>query len=512
MPSVTRLASYAQLAWHAHQLRSTSNEQVRARARRHLVERLGKMRGLPQKLGQLLSVADATPDDFADDLTTLQDNGDPSPWAQIEPLLAAAWQCPIHQVLSDIDPHGHAASLGQVHQAITREGQQVAIKVQYPGIREALDTDLSLLGWLSIPVGNLRRGFDLAAYRRVLLDDLNRELDYEAEAAWQARFADWAAKQPALIIPDVVPELCAPQVLVSHWTDGDAWSDVQADWSEADRMALAGDLLKVFFEGLFLRGMLHADLHPGNLRFRRTPQGTQVVLYDFGCIYAPQPSQRVALLRLIRATRQRDESPWPFFLQLGFDPDLLAPLASRLPAICQLLFEPFTTPHAFNLQDWRLSERLSDVLGEDRWNFRVAGSPELIFLLRAFHGLSYYLRGLQTPVSWSRALGPCLDSLKDDLDALPTGSPPPAPCAFQSLARHLKIRVTERDQLKAQLTIPASSIDDLSALLDEDLLAKIRQRGIALEEVARDVRRRSYAAGEVFTLEESPRKISVWLE
>jgi predicted unusual protein kinase regulating ubiquinone biosynthesis (AarF/ABC1/UbiB family) len=292
-------------------------------------------------------------------------------------------------VLGDIDPVGRAASLGQVHRARLRDGTSVAVKVQYPGIREAVRSDLNLLGWLSAPVGNLRRGFDMRAYRRVLRQCLDEELDYRHEADNQAAFFRFAGAEPGLAVPELFPEFVTETVLVSSWEDGDDWDTVRAKWTVDEKRRLAEELLAVFLRGIFDRGMMHADWHPGNVRFRRGGRSPQVLLYDFGCVLRMPRQQSDALLRLIRATMREDESPWPPMIALGFDREFLEPIAAKLPALCRVLFEPFLVEYRYDLADWRLAERVGDILGDDRWNFRIAGPADLILLLRAWHGATY---------------------------------------------------------------------------------------------------------------------------
>jgi len=509
--SLDRAANYARLARHAYQLRHADGEAVREHARRHLSERMGKLRGLPQKLGQMLSFSESADASAGDDaFGRLQEQADPLPFDAVRPVLEAEWGQPLEAVLAEIEPTAHAASLGQVHRAITRDGRDVAVKVQYPGIRGAVHTDLKMLGWLSIPVGNLRRGFDLSGYRKIIMEDLDRELDYRQEAASQRAFAEWAANNPFLVVPQVVDELSTETVLVTDWVEGQPWHEVRDRWPDDDRKQLARGLLETFFHGIFSRKMLHADLHPGNLRFRNTGRGVKLVLYDFGCVYRPSEVERQALLRLIRATRLRNESPFPLLVRLGFDEKYLAPMAEKLPALCRALFEPLCVDYPYSMADWRLAERVSDILDEDRWNFRIAGPPSLILLLRAWHGLIHYLSGLGCAVPWYRALEPELRAHGQRLDAIPLPETADA-VDFSGLAKHLKIRVTENGRKKVELTAHASAVDDLHELLDEDLKAKIAQRGIQLDEIVTGVRRRQYAAGPVFDLREGSKQVDVWL-
>ncbi len=509
--TLRRATGYLDLAKSACQLRASDDEQVQRRVRRHLVERMGRLRGLPQKLGQMLSFSDRD-EAVAEQYEPLQASADPLPWTAIEPLLVRAWGRPVAEVLADVDERGFAASLGQVHRATTRDGFEVAVKVQYPGVRDAVETDLRMLGWLSFPVGNLRRGFDLRRYRDVITQDLDRELDYRAEAAQQRRFRDWAAREPFLVVPRVLDEWSTDEVLVTAWEDGDAWDTVAKEWSAENRRELAAQMVRTFLHGLFMRGQVHADLHPGNLRFRLTSAGPKLVLYDYGCVYEPSRETVLALLRLIRATEQHCEPPLPLFIKLGFRPEYLEPLADKLPAMCQVLLEPFIADHPFDLAQWRLDERLGDILGDDRWNFRIAGPAEMIFLMRAFHGLLYYLRGLQAPVNWRRLLWPCMHGLSSEMASLSIPVATRANRDFRSLAQWLKIRVSEAGCTKVELTSNATGIDDLEHLLDPDLLAKINDRHIELQRVVRDIRRRGYTPGPVFDLDEGTKHISVWLE
>lgn len=505
-----RLAGYADLARHAVALRrADDDEHVRGQARRHLAQRMGRLRGLPQKLGQMLSFT--ADDEAAEDYGLLQQSAEPLPLESILPVLQDAWRRPLEQVLADIDPRAAAASLGQVHRAITADGRQVAVKVQYPNIRRSIEADLGMLGWLSAPLGNLRRGFDLSGYRRVILEDIDRELDYRLEAETQREFARWAEQRPLLAVPRVVDDLSTEKVLVTDWQEGDEFADV-AHWEPSERAALARGLVDWLLEGMFDRGLLHADLHPGNVRFRRGPAGVQLLLYDFGCVFRPSPRQRLLLLRLIRAAVRRHESPWPLLLELGFRREWLAPMAAKLPALCRLLFEPFVAEYPYNVAEWRLSERVADVLGDDRWNFRIAGPPELILLLRTFHGLQYYLARLEAPVFWSRAIAPYFERYADEMASLELPKQDAADCSFATLARHLKIRVTQNGRVKVELTSYASGIDNLDELLDDQLQRKIAAQSIDLADIVRDVRRRGYAPGPVFTLAEEEKRVEVWLQ
>lgn len=509
--TVSRIGTYLGLAKDGWKLSHARTDEAQRIARKHLVERMGRLRSLPQKLGQIIGFSNGDVES-AGDYSVLEEAAEPLSLDVVQPILESEWEKPLGRVVRDISADAKAASLGQVHRAELRDGRVVAVKIQYPGIRDAVLLDLKLLGWLSRPVGNLRRGFDISGYRDAILNDLERELDYRSEAEFQRAFSAWAASDPFLRVPEVVGELSTSKVLVSRWEEGDHWRDVQNIWTSQEKQQLGVGLIEFFHEGLFQRGLLHADWHPGNLRFRRTGGAIQLLLYDFGCVYRPDAEHRLALLRLIRAACRQDEAPYPLFLKLGFRDEYLQVMGRKLPALCRVLFEPYAAEYAYDLCDWRLGERLGDILGDDRWNFRIAGPPDLVFLLRAFHGLLYYLARLGVRTAWSRVIEPSFVRFAGELQSLELQRPNQQADGFEGLARELKIRVTENGRTKAQITHRASAIDNLTALIDDELTARIERQGVRLDELVADVRRRCYAPGEIFRSSEGAKEITVWLE
>ncbi|MEO2047617.1 MAG: AarF/UbiB family protein [Pirellulales bacterium] len=510
--SLKRSADYAALARDAWKLRHSDSESIRTRVQSHLAQRMGRLHGLPQKLGQMMSYSSSGEELSDNPFSKLQSQGEPLPLDRLIPIMESQWNCPWDEVIQSIDPNGFAASLGQVHHAVLQDGREVAIKVQYPGIREAVTQDLKLLGWFSLPLGGLHRGFDLSAYQRVIRDDLLRELDYRIEAKNQRHFYCVSQQNPFLIVPEVIDTWSTEHVLVTQWQEADTWKDVQSSWSTHNKRTLACGLLQFFLQGLLVQGHMQADWHPGNVRFRCTGDRVQFLLYDYGSIFSPSTQQRLALARLMRATIRRNEGPWPLYLALGFNREYLEPLAHKLPALSHLLFEPFCVDYPYDLNNWNLGARVQGMLDSDRWNFRIAGSAQLVFLLRAFQGLIYYLRGLETPIPWKSVFTPIENELSSQIDQLEISQCALSSHDFSSLSKYLKIRVRENGRTKVELTQPAMSIEWLDDFLDDDLTDKIEQQGIDLESIISDIRRRGYAPGSVFQLEDQTKQIAVWLE
>lgn len=507
-----RSLSYAGLAKDLAVLKRTNDATVRGNARLHLAQRMGRLHGLPQKMGQIMSMsADA---EKATAFTGLTDSAEPLPLDVVRPILEGAWGGPIDSVLARLEPEARAASLGQVHRGLLHSGEAVAVKIAYPGIRDAVESDLKLLGWLSAPVGNLRRGFDLADYRAEIARDLKEELDYRAELRNQTRYAELARAVDGLVVPRVFERWSTDQVLTAEWEDGDT-IDQAAEWPARQREELARRMLGQFLSFVFDHGFVHGDPHVGNYRFRDDAvNGPTVVLYDFGSMAAVTERDRLLLLRLIADTAERRGNPMELLTGLGFNQDLLAPIRSKLPAVCSVLFEPFIEVAKYDLATWHRKERLDDILGDDRWNFRMAGPAKLILLMRAFHGLLYYLQRLAEPVSWGLMLKPILARHASAVAEVESPSCDGASGRFESMATHLRIEVHRQGVKKVSLTLPAGAVEDLNNLIDEDIATRIAARGIDLTDIVRQVRASGFAPRELFTLDEpdSDRRLRVWIE
>ncbi|CAM2066428.1 AarF/ABC1/UbiB kinase family protein [Sulfidibacter corallicola] len=483
-----------------------ADQAVQDTARRHLVRRMGKMKGLPQKIGQALALnALEEPSDFR----SLTEGGTALPLADLLPVLEARWDCRWQDRLAEIDPEGNAASLGQVHRARLLDGRTVAIKVAYPGIREAVRADLANLGLLTKVSSLMLGGVDFDKLRRALIRDLEEELDYAHEADQQREFAARLYPESGVVIPKVVDHLSNDRVLVTEWEQG-ATIDEAAGWPEAVRFQIGKSLVDHFLTFLFEHGRVHGDPHPGNYRFRRDP--TRVILYDFGSVAHVEERRRLALLGLIRATIHRRGDPLPWMVATGFNEDLLEPMRDRLPAVCSVLFEPFLSPAKFDHRHWNRNQRLADILGEDRWNFRLAGPPELLFLVRGLQGLLYYLSRLNTAVSWQILLRPILALLGSKLDTyqLPLRRPG---AGYESMARELRVALFRQGQQVVMLKFPAGAVERLEVLMGEELATRLMAEGWNLNEIKTRARASGLMPGDLLHHfdRESDREVKVWL-
>jgi predicted unusual protein kinase regulating ubiquinone biosynthesis (AarF/ABC1/UbiB family) len=245
-----------------------------------VVEELGSMKGVLMKLGQMASYIDEDmPATFRTAMGRLQHNAPP-----MSPDLAASV---IAEELGDAPEHIFArwdslpfaaASIGQVHRAITRDGRAVAVKVQYPGIARSITSDLKNAALLRRLVAAAFPGLDTRSLIDELGDRLREEVDYLLEADNQERFARYYERHPVIHVPHVVSELSTSRVLTSELVVGVSFEELmQRSQSERD---LAGETIHRFVSRSLYR--LHAfngDPHPGNYLFHGHGR---VTFLDFG--------------------------------------------------------------------------------------------------------------------------------------------------------------------------------------------------------------------------------------
>ncbi len=260
--------------------------EMQARTAEQIFAVLGELKGGAMKFGQALSVMEAAmPEELAGPyratLTRLQEAGPPLPAERVHEVLAAElgprWRSSKFASFDDVPTA--AASIGQVHRAVWRDGRPAAVKVQYPGAGEALLSDLSQVSRVARVAAGWVPGIDIKPIMAELTSRMSEELDYDAEARNQHAFATAFAGDPDYAIPDVLAH--SPHVIVSEWLDGVPLSRIIAEGDQETRDAAAQLYFEFLLAGPMRAGMLHADPHPGN--FRLTADGRLGVL-DFGAV------------------------------------------------------------------------------------------------------------------------------------------------------------------------------------------------------------------------------------
>jgi predicted unusual protein kinase regulating ubiquinone biosynthesis (AarF/ABC1/UbiB family) len=254
---------------------------------RELVDQLSRMRGAAMKVGQLFSLIEldglpeAQRDELQARLATLRDDVPPVPFPRLEKLMRQELGAPLDRVFAEFDTRAFAAaSIGQVHRATSRDGDEVVVKVQYPGVAEAVESDLRNATLLLPLIRRLAPGLDVKPLLAELRDRIGEELDYELEAQHQRRVQRLFRGHPFITVPRVRTDLSTRRVLVSDYVAGERFEAVTAlDQPARDRY---GEIVFRFYFGLLYRhGIALGDPHPGN--YLLCPDG-RVAFLDYGLV------------------------------------------------------------------------------------------------------------------------------------------------------------------------------------------------------------------------------------
>ena len=289
--------------------RAAAAEQERTAALVHeLVDQLGRMRGAAMKIGQIISMVDfdGLPEDQRDELqqklATLRDGVPPVSFAQLEKLLRKEFGGPLSNVFTDFDERAlAAASIGQVHRARTLDGHDVVVKVQYPGVAEAVETDLRNAMLLVPLIKRLAPGLDARALGAEMRERIAEELDYELEAQNQRRIERLLRGHPFITVPRVFTDLSTRRVLVSEYVEGERFEAVRR--AEERRRDRYGEIVFRFFFGLLYRDRIAlGDPHPGNYLL---VGGDRVCFLDFGLLRGIDASRVTAERDIALAVRRK---------------------------------------------------------------------------------------------------------------------------------------------------------------------------------------------------------------
>ncbi len=283
----------------SEQRRRELDEQFLIRSAEDVAKELGNMKGAMMKAGQMLSfLFDGLPADAQKSLASLRADAPPmAPSLAASVVEAELGASPDKLFLSWTDLPVAAASIGQVHRAVLHDGREVAVKVQYPGIDVALESDLVNVRVMFSAFSNIAlKGLDVETLTSELYERMLDELDYVHEASCQTEFADRYRGHPFIRIPDVVPEFSTSKVLTSTWVDGIGWDDFVEGSTPAERQQAAEILFRFIQGSIYRAGVFNGDPHPGNYLFG--DDGTMTFL-DFGLVKRWSEGELESLLPLI---------------------------------------------------------------------------------------------------------------------------------------------------------------------------------------------------------------------
>jgi len=259
---------------------------------------LGDMKGVLMKIGQLASyIDDGLSPTVRRTLSRLQDSVPPMSSELAAGVLAEELGQPPEQVFARWDPEPiAAASIGQVHRAMTRDGRAVAVKVQYPGIAETIAADLGNVSLLRRMLRLAAPSQDVDALISELRERVSEELDYRREARNQRLLAAYYDGHPTIHVPGVISELSTRRVVTSELADGARFAEL-ASWSQRERDLAAETIYRFVFRSLYEVRAFNGDPHPGTYLFHGDGR---VTFLDYGLVKHFAPDELQPLMQMAR--------------------------------------------------------------------------------------------------------------------------------------------------------------------------------------------------------------------
>lgn len=388
---------------------------------REVTRVLGQMKGAAMKLGQLLSTdPDMVPPGFADALVGLQKQAPPMTWLTVRRQVEENFDRPIEAVFSWFDPEPiGAASIGQVHRGRLLSGEEVAVKIQYPGITASLDSDLKNVKTAMTLAKVLYESSRIDEYFGEIRDALEQECDYRIEAANLAEYAQVLASRERVRVPRPHPAWTTREVLTMEYLEGVKIDEhLAAMPTGAERTELCERFVATHSWMLHDRYQIHCDPHPGN--FLVQADGTLVFL-DFGCVKSCDARFADGILDILDACWQHDdERAAAVYRELGFGAsDAPASLfdPKTLRQYHEIVLEPLITDCDFEFARWEMRRRLQSFVMSNpvflRWVppaeglqiFRVMGGIKGL-MVKSDAKLNVYRMAVETARRAGRLTGP----------------------------------------------------------------------------------------------------------
>jgi predicted unusual protein kinase regulating ubiquinone biosynthesis (AarF/ABC1/UbiB family) len=362
-----------------------------------IVKTLGQLKGASMKIGQILSAdPDLIPPEYVDTLTALQSNAPPMTYQTLRDQIEAAFDRPIETIFQHFDPDPiGSASIGQVHKATLMDGQEVCLKIQYPGILESMESDMKNLSSLMILGRTLVHKDRLNAYleecRRAILE----EADYELEASKLERFHKIFADREGMRAPKPYPEWTRKTVLTMEYVEGTKLDEALLHAEKERRTELACRYVANYvwmFHELF---ELHSDPHPGNFLI---DGNDNLVMLDFGCVKAFDPKFSDGILDvLVGHWRDDPEMCADVYRDLGFgreDTSKSVFDARVIEKINEISLAPFLYDEEFDFSAWRPRVELQKLILKHPKVLKFTPPAEALLYFRVVSGIKGLLARL----------------------------------------------------------------------------------------------------------------------
>ena len=380
---------------------------------RRLTRQLSEMRGAAMKLGQILSMdsGDLLPRELADILATLRNAAYAMPDRQLDEVLTEAFGVEYPSVLTDFEQKPFAAaSIGQVHRLRSARGQPAVLKIQYPGVRESIDSDVDNLAALLKVSGLLPKHMDISPLLTEVKAQLHEEADYKQEAKYLHAFVEGLGNDERFLLPRVITSLSGSRVLGLTYVEGVAIEEV-ADEDQEERDRVMSLLFELLLIELFELGLVQTD--PNFANYRYNPETGQVVLLDFGASKYFPDTFTTAYLDLLASAIEGDRMGMAAAAETaGYS---LGPEGSPYREIVldllQLALEPISCGEAYDFGESTLPMRLANMGQQIQGNKEYWEVPPMYaaYIHRKIAGLFLLASRLKARVNIHELVLPWLD-------------------------------------------------------------------------------------------------------
>ncbi|EMA2428981.1 AarF/ABC1/UbiB kinase family protein [Vibrio alginolyticus] len=356
-----------------------------------LTDQLAHLRGAAMKLGQMLSMdaGDVLEPELADILSRLRSNADPMPAKQLnavmESSLGTNWKA---EFLSFNFKPIASASIGQVHQAYSDAGDNLAVKVQYPGIRKSIDSDVDNVGTLLKVVGLIPESVDYKGLLEEAKKQLHDEADYTREAQFAIRYHDALKEHPHFVVPKIHTGSCSDSVLAMEFIDGSPIEQIE-QYDQSTRDFVMHSLLELLFRELFEFKMVQTDPNFANYLYIENTR--QIGLLDFGATREYSERFSTGYRQAFASVVNNDEQGLNDALeQIGFFSQTILPdQRQAILDLVKMAYEPMLVDEPYDFKASGLAQKLREAgtilsMEQEYWHTPPA---DALFLHRKIGGM-----------------------------------------------------------------------------------------------------------------------------
>ena len=366
---------------------------------------LGGLKGPLMKVAQLLStIPDLVPKEYAAELAQLQADAPSMGWPFVKRRMAAELGPDWEKKFRSFDHEASAAaSLGQVHKAIGKDGRSLACKLQYPDMESVVEADLRQLKLILAVFERYDRAVSTARVQEEIAARLHEELDYAREAKHIALYRHMLAEMKGVHVPETVLALSTDRLLTMTWMEGERMAVTAEKRPLEDRNQIAMNMFRAWYTPFYYYGAIHGDPHLGNYTVRKD---NSINLLDFGCIRVFRPELVAGVIKLYRALADGDpERAVEAYKAWGFC-NLSKDLVATLNIWAQFIYAPILEDKTRPIEETNTGlygrETANKVHRELRKLGGITVPREFVFMDRAAIGLGAVFLRLGASVNWYR--------------------------------------------------------------------------------------------------------------